>query len=269
MNIYKNYYKYIRLYLEEIPTLTESFYIDKKYANYLFNVMRLKTGAFIRIFKSDGYEYIAEIVEISKYAICIKVIDNIVVEPVVKPTLKLVYVFAPIKKSKQEYIAQKITELGVDEIMPMVTQHTIIKSFNDTKFYTNVIEATEQSERLFLPKLHKLQDLLTCVTQMKNGIVLWLNESGQSKPIYQAIMDVKDENLLPKYGNKLYVVVGPEGGFNEIERTMLMNQENIIPVSMGSNILRAETAGIAAISVVQATIGQWVDSQPRQQYKTM
>lgn len=266
MNRYKNYYKYIRLYLEEIPTLTESFYIDKKHANYLFNVMRLKAGAFIRIFKSDGYEYIAEIIKISKYEICVKVLDNIVVEPVIKPELKLVYVFAPVKKTKQEYIAQKVTELGVDEILPMRTQHTIIKSFNDTKFYANIIEATEQSERLFLPKLHELQDMLSCVSQMQDGIVLWLNESGQSKPIYQAVKDIKDENLLQQYANKLYIVVGPEGGFNEIERTMLKNQKNIIPISMGKNILRSETAGLAAISVVQATIGQWLNTHPRQQY---
>ncbi len=159
--------------------------------------------------------------------------------------------FSPVKKTQNNLIVQKATELGVREIHPVLTTRTNADRLRTDKMQAHIIEAVEQCERVDLPKLHDPEKLDRVLARIEpDRQLLFCHErDGENK-----ILDV-----LQQLGNtkKWAVLIGPEGGLSSTDIEHLMKISNVKSISLGSRILRAETAVIAALSVIQAVAGDW------------
>jgi 16S rRNA (uracil1498-N3)-methyltransferase len=159
-------------------------------------------------------------------------------------------VFAPIKKTPADYVAQKATELGVAVLQPVITHRTIARRVNLERLRANAVEAAEQSERLSVPEIReplRLNQLLQSWPAERQ--MLFCDEGGDAPSIFDAL---RRERVGP-WG----ILTGPEGGFDTEERTLIRNRKEAVPVSLGPRIMRADTAALAALAVWQAVLGDW------------
>jgi 16S rRNA (uracil1498-N3)-methyltransferase len=215
-------------------------------AHYLLHVMRARTGDRISVFNGSQGEWLAEITEVSRRGCVLSCVRQIAAQHDV-PDLWLV--FAPIKKTAADYAAQKATELGVRALQPIFTRRTIVHRVNIERMRANAVEAAEQSGRVSVPDVREaieLPKLLQSWPEERN--ILFCDESG-GPPI--------TETLAGAAGGAWAVLTGPEGGFDPAERDLIRSHPRTISVSLGSRILRADTAALAALSVWQATRGDW------------
>ena len=157
-------------------------------------------------------------------------------------------VFAPIKKTPADYLAQKATELGVRALVPVITRRTIVARVNLERMRANAVEAAEQSGRLSVPEVREPRSFekLLAAWPMERRI-LFCDEGGDAPPIAAALRDAPDGGWA--------VFTGPEGGFDSAERAALRAMPFVTPVSLGQRILRADTAALAALAVWQAVKG--------------
>jgi len=165
-------------------------------------------------------------------------------------------VFAPIKRARLDWLIEKATELGAAALLPVWTAHTQAERLNLDRLQACVVAAAEQSERLSVPEVRppeRLDRLLAAWSGERRLIVC--DESGAGEPIAGAMARLA--------GNPLAVLVGPEGGFAETELDHLRKLAFVSRVGLGPRILRAETAALAALAVVQAVAGDWRHSRPR------
>jgi 16S rRNA (uracil1498-N3)-methyltransferase len=169
------------------------------------------------------------------------------------PPSDLWYGFAPLKTGRLDYVVQKATEMGAGTIQPVITRHTQVHNLKPEKLRANVIEAAEQCEVLTVPAIGTeiaLDDLLRT----------WREEHGLRRLI---VADEEAPSMTPVArlreiaGLPVGVLIGPEGGFSEDERAMLNAKDFVVPISLGPRILRADTAAVAALALVQAIIGDW------------
>jgi 16S rRNA (uracil1498-N3)-methyltransferase len=215
-------------------------------AHYLLHVMRARPGDRISVFNGSHGEWLAEIAETSRRS-CALVCVRQIAEQRDVPDLWLV--FAPIKKTAADYVAQKATELGVRVLQPVVTRRTIVHRVNRERMRANAVEAAEQSGRLTVPDVREaaeLSKLLQCWPEDRH--ILFCDESGGA-PVGDALAAAAD--------GAWAVLTGPEGGFDPAERELIRANPLTIPVSLGSRILRADTAALSALSIWQATLGDW------------
>lgn len=237
----------IRVYTESPLAQGAQVTLSKEQAHYLRHVMRVPEGDSVRIFNGHDGEWQASIDAYSKRE------AQLTVQLCTRPqsfSPDLWLVFAPIKHGKIDFLSQKATELGVSCLQPVMTQHTAVDRVNMDRLRANVIEAAEQSERLDVPQVHeavKLQTLLGNWPQ--DRLLLYGDESGHGIPAAQ---------LLPALrGRKLALLIGPEGGFSLPEHTCLRTLPFARGFGMGSRIMRADTAALAALAVIQALCGDW------------
>jgi 16S rRNA (uracil1498-N3)-methyltransferase len=212
--------------------------------------MRKKVGDEIILINGVDGEFLGKIIDIKKKSCDIEIKRQ---TKEFKNPQNLCLAFGLIKRI--EFVAEKGTELGVTEFLPLITQRTIIQKFNKERFEANVIEAVEQSERLDLPKIHdviKIQKFITSLCE--NDYLIFCEErSGNSKKAYEILLDLKkkiSEKENKKSCGKIYIVVGPEGGFSEEEIKLIKSFKNTYSVSLGEGILRAETATIVILGLV-------------------
>ncbi len=180
----------------------------------------------------------------------------------VKPTPDLDLLFAPVKRHATDLIVEKATELGVRRIKPVITQRTIAETVRTDRLETIAREAAEQTERFDAPGIFEAATLPKSLDSWDGSRPLiyadesgdeagkaWGGDTGRARPIGEAVAAIKAERLA--------LLIGPEGGFTPEERRMLRGLPYVVPVSLGPRILRAETAVIAALSVIQSTWGDW------------
>lgn len=237
----------IRLYFD--GTLAEGMGIDfpANKAHYLANVMRVKTGDNIFVFNGKDGQFQAEISCATKKNVSAVAIKQTRLQEN-SPDLWLA--FAPIK-NKCEIVVEKATELGVSQILPVVTQRSIVRSVNLEKMATYAEEAAEQCERLDIPQINPYSDLSKLLGDWDSDrILLYGDESGGGEPLTNIIHSMPKES-------KLAVLIGPEGGFTPEEFAMLRAQKFSKGFGMGERIMRADTAAIAAIAYIQAATGNW------------
>jgi len=157
------------------------------------------------------------------------------------------YLFAPLRKVRLDYMVQKAVELGVASLRPIVTQHTQVAKVNKKRIVSNVIEAAEQCGILFVPEVREL-------ISMRSLLANWAIEYGDCSLIFcdemESVGNFYERVSLLK-GKSVAVLVGPEGGFSVTEREILHSKDFVIPVSLGSRILRSDTAAVAALALVQ------------------
>lgn len=240
-------YKTRRLYVDVDLGSEITFRVERAQANYLLNVLRMKAGANVLLFNGRDGEWMGEICDAGRKSCNIRILSQTRAQP---GPGDLVYIFAPIKKGRLDYMVQKAVEMGVGMLQPAITEHTQLTKFNIDRARANVAEAAEQCGILNLPKVCapvKLNELLDS----------W---NGERKIIYgdEAAAD-NDlvETLKPLKSEKLALLIGPEGGFSENERVRLRAMDCVVAISLGPRILRADTAAVAALAAVQAIAGDW------------
>jgi 16S rRNA (uracil1498-N3)-methyltransferase len=217
-------------------------------AHYLLHVMRAREGARVLVFNGRDGEWQARIAEVTRRT-CALVCESQI--RAYEDVPDLWFVFAPIKRTPADYVAQKATELGVRVLQPVITRRTIARRVNVERMRANAIEAAEQSGRLSVPDAREplgLDALLNSWPAERR--LLFCDESGEALPIVQALQGAK--------GTKAWgVLTGPEGGFDSEERSLIRSHPFVLPVTLGPRIMRADTAGLAALAVWQAVVGDW------------
>ena len=235
----------LRLYVE--ASLGEGVRVvpDDSQAHYLLHVMRAKAGDHITLFNGRDGEWLADIAELSKRA-CVLACERQTAPQSEVPDLWLV--FAPIKKTPADYLAQKATELGVRALVPVMTRRTIVSRVNVERMRANAVEAAEQSGRLSVPQVREPQSFDKLLAEWpKDRRLLFCDEGGDAPPIAEALRAAPD--------GPWAIFTGPEGGFDPAERAALRALAFVTPVSLGPRILRADTAALAALAVWQALKG--------------
>ena len=237
----------IRLYVESALSEGAQVPSTENQSHYLLHVMRAKEGDLLSVFNGRDGEWIARIARAAKRG-CVLVCEKQLEGQRDVPDVWLV--FAPIKKTPADYVAQKATELGVRALQPVMTRRTIVTRVNVDRLRANAVEAAEQSGRLTVPDVReseKLDRLLD--TWPRERRLVFCDEGGDAPVIGEAL---KAEADIP-----FAILSGPEGGFDPQERGMIRERSFVLPVSLGSRILRADTAALAALAIWQSAKGDW------------
>ena len=239
----------IRLYFSNKIQSDLVTHLNKNQSHYIKNVMRLKPGENISIFNSYG-EWNSTIESYEKGNAQIKVLDKVRgqerhrKELLYKENEKKIWLaFSPIKQNPLNFMIQKTTELGVQKFIPLICERSIVKNINIARIKKIIIESSEQSNRLSIPEIKKIESLKNFIKVFpKNGCIIFCDINSDKKNL--------KEILTKKIEGPICILVGPEGDFSENERQLIISLNQAYPLSLATNILRAETAAIAAITIV-------------------
>ena len=229
----------IRLYFPDKIQSDLSSHLNKEQTHYVKDVMRLKKGHKLSIFNSLG-EWNAVIESYGKNGAQIKVMEKVRD----KENEKNIWLtFSPIKQNPLNFVIQKGTELGVQKFIPILSDRTVVREINIERVKKIIIEASEQSNRILVPQINKpilLKNFLS--TFPENGSLIFCDihsNENNLKNIFQKKVD-----------GPICILIGPEGDFSENERKAIIDHNQIRSISLGKNILKAETAAISAITIV-------------------
>ncbi len=245
----------IRLFIEE-ENLHEACEIKVSENNfeYLTKVMRQKIGDRFYVFNGIDGEFAAEIVAIEKKILSAKIYEKI---SDVKKVPNITLAFAPVKNVKIDFVATKAVELGVASFQPIITARTIVDKINPQRFKANVKEALEQCERTDFPNIFEIKKLDKFLFEGDNSkkVFILCDESGTARKASEILLTLRQAQR----GDALEIVVliGPEGGFTNEEFLRMRELKNLYSMSLGSRILRADTAMISALTLVQEFLGDW------------
>ena len=236
-----------RLFIEKQISQNLMIYIKEKQLHFLKNVLRVKLDDVISIFDGNSGEWNAKIISISKEKIALKVLKKIK-EFETQPDIWLI--FAPIKLFRLNITIQKAVELGVSRFVPCKTEYSNFEKLNYKNLELNAIEASQQCERMDVPKIEKIINLDMMIKEFPNDRALvFCDESDTNLP---SINDELRSNL--NNYSKWSVIIGPEGGFSNEERELIKKQKNVLRVTLGSRILRSDTAAISSLFCIQSMV---------------
>jgi len=227
----------IRLFFPESLSLNFESKLDRSQSHYLTKVMRIKIGESFSLFNKNG-EWSAKVNQISKGVVEFSLIEKLRQK---ENTKEIWLAFSPIKSNYFNFMIQKATELGVTKFIPIIFDRTIVRKINNERVKKIIIEASEQSNRINVPVLEKPQNLVKFLN----------NNSGKIDLIFTDLNTSKKNLEINKRANKpLCTIIGPEGDFAENERKQILNFKGVKPIKINENILRAETATISVISII-------------------
>jgi len=216
-------------------------------ANYLLNVLRLKPGAAVRLFNGRDGEWLAEIAS-ARRGKCTLSAQHCMREQTARGDIE--YLFAPLKKARLDYMVQKATEMGVCALRPVMTAYTVPDRVNLERMRANAIEAAEQCNLLWLPDIAPPRPLAQLLADWPAELrLIFCDEAAEVASPLAALSGVKP--------GPLAVLIGPEGGFSAEERADLHAASFAVPVSLGPRVMRADTAAVAALAIVNAVLGDW------------
>ena len=236
-----------RLFTDKKISQNLMIYIKDKQHHFLKNVLRIKLDDTINLFDGITGEWESNVISISKDKTALKIIKKIR-EFETQPDIWLI--FAPIKILRLNILIQKTVELGVSKLIPCKTEFSNFDKLNYKNLELNAIEASQQCERLDIPKIEKIIDLRTLLKEIPDDRALIFCD--ESDPNLASIYDVVKSKL--NMYSKWSVIIGPEGGFSNEEKDMLIKQKNIIRVSLGRRILRSDTAAISSLFCIQSLV---------------
>lgn len=222
--------------------------LDRSQSNYLGNVLRLGAGDHVLIFNGRDGEWQAAI-EARKRP------DLLTIRQRIRPQDRLAdiaYVFAPLKHARLDYMVQKAVEMGASKLAPVITRHTQVSRVNGERMRANVIEAAEQCGILSLAEVKDPVPLERFIRERPaSRMLVFCDEAADIADPLQALRSSSAERA------GIDLLIGPEGGFAPEERELLLRQPQVTRLALGPRILRADTAGVAALALVQATLGDW------------
>jgi 16S rRNA (uracil1498-N3)-methyltransferase len=216
-------------------------------ANYLRNVLRLKPGDTILLFNGRDGEWRAHIAEAGKRAVSLAVGEQVRAQET-GPDID--YLFAPLKRARLDYMVEKATEMGAARLRPILTRRTTPERVNLERMRAHAIEAAEQCGILRIPEIHapeKLDRVLAGWDPARS--LIFCDEDSEESCPFTALAKIAP--------GPVAVLIGPEGGFDPAERELLSSQVFVVRISLGPRILRADTAAVAALALVNATLGDW------------
>jgi len=229
----------IRLYFSDKIQSELISYLTREQSHYVKDVMRLKTGDSFSAFNSQG-EWKAIIESYEKDGARIKILKK----ARNKKSEKNVWLaFSPIKQNPLNFMIQKTTELGIQKFIPVICERSVVNDINIERIKKIIIESSEQSNRLSVPEITKKESLKNFLKLFpKDGCIIFC-DINCNKSNFKNI-------LSKKIKGPVCILVGPEGDFSENERQLIIELNQTSPLSLASNILRAETAAIAATTIV-------------------
>ena len=236
-----------RLFIEKQISQNLMIYVKEKQHHFLKNVLRVKLNDVINVFDGISGEWRSQVISIAKDKTALK-IEKKVREFESQPDIWLI--FAPIKLFRLNIIIQKATELGVSKFIPCKTEFSNFDKLNYKNLELNAIEAAQQSERLDVPKIEKIINLDKIIEESPDDRALvFCDESDTNLP---SIYDELRSNL--NNYSKWSLIIGPEGGFSSEERELIKKQKNVLRVTLGSRILRSDTAAISSLFCIQSMV---------------
>ena len=236
-----------RIYTAQTLKLGQTIGLDRRASHYLARVLRLKPGNALVLFNGDGSDYVSEVCEIQRDRIAVKITGR--QEPGTESVLRITLVQAISRGERMDYSLQKATELGVSDIQPVTSQRVEVRldQQKQTKRLAHwpgvVVSACEQSGRARVPEVRPVLP-----------IEHWLQTRDENQSLLLDPMSRVKLSGVKLAGSSIDILVGPEGGFTDQEMEQLRDGR-VMPVSLGPRILRTETAGPAAIAVIQAIAG--------------
>ncbi len=209
-------------------------------AHYLGHVLRLKVGCEIRLFNGHDGEWLAALDFPRKKKCVMKAERQLRAQTQAED---IFYLFAPLKQARLDYMAQKATEMGAAQLVPVLTQNTQVSRVNVARLQANAVEAAEQCELLQVPQVQAVQSLDAVLASWHaERVLIFCDESADLESPLKKLQALR--------GMPCAVLVGPEGGFTKDEREDLLNASFTLPISLGPRILRADTAAVAALAML-------------------
>jgi 16S rRNA (uracil1498-N3)-methyltransferase len=237
-----------RLFVDAALAAGETVQLERGQSNYLGNVLRLSAGDSILAFNGRDGEWQASIAGRKRP-------DGLTIVAQTRPQDRLpdlAYVFAPLKHARLDYMVQKAVEMGVSSLQPVLTRFTQVSRVNGERMRANVVEAAEQCGILSLAEVAEPVPLDRYLSQRSTKrLLVFCDEAADTANPLQALQG----GLTGESG--IDILIGPEGGFAEEERAILLRQPKTLRLSLGPRILRADTAAVAALALVQAALGDW------------
>ena len=239
-----------RLFVDAALAAGETVALERSQSNYLGNVLRLSAGGTILVFNGRDGEWQAQIAGRKRP-------DSLTVVARTRPQDRLpdlAYVFAPLKHARLDYMVQKAVEMGASSLQPVLTRFTQVSRVNGERMRANVIEAAEQCGILSIADVAEPVALERYLAQRDGQRrLVFCDEAAEATDPLQALRSDRAASTA------IDVLIGPEGGFAEEERAILLRQPRTLRLSLGPRILRADTAAVAALALVQAALGDGTD----------
>jgi len=226
--------------------------LDADQSRYLIKVMRLKAGGHVRLFNGTAGEWLCTIDQVSGKT-CTVNCDEQLASPGVLPDID--YLFAPLKSARLDYMAQKATEMGARRLRPVITEHTVVRKVNIERLAANAREAAEQCNMVCLPEICAPEKLETVLANWDPArrLIFCDEAAPQANPL-MALGAIEP--------GPLALLIGPEGGFSPAEQASLRELPFVTAISLGPRIMRADTAAVAAMALVQTILGDWPVAEP-------
>ena len=229
----------IRLFFSEVLSDKMIDKLDKDQSHYLMKVMRIKESEVFSLFNKEG-EWEAKILGITKNIVEFKITKQLRQK---KNIRELWLAFSPIKSKYQNFMIQKATELGITKFLPIIFDRTVVRKINEERLKKIVIEASEQSNRIFVPIIEHTQNLDNFLKKNTMNLIFTDLNSDNKK--------IDKSKLTDK---PICIIVGPEGDFSESERNKILSFKGVHSIKINENILRSETAVISTISIINYVI---------------
>ena len=241
-----------RLFLDAPLAKGVSLPVNKGQANYLCNVLRLSPGDQVLAFNGRDGEWQATLERLDKRSVVLVPLEQ---RRPQSPAGDLHYFFAPLKHARLDYIVQKAVELGVSHLQPVMTRYAQVFRVNLDRMRANAIEAAEQCGVLTIPAVAPAVWFAQMLTELApERVLVFCDEDAELHDPVAALAAIrKSQDGVPP----LALLVGPEGGFADEERAVLLQRSNVVRLALGPRILRADTAAVAALALVQAVLGDW------------
>ena len=240
-----------RLYVEDDLAKGRTLQPASDQQHYLVNVMRLGDGDVVGLFNGRDGEW-GSILQREGKRGCSLTPQIQTRQQQSSPDLWLV--FAPVKKARLDFIAQKASEMGCSRIWPVRTDYCQVSRVNDDRMLANAIEAAEQTERLDIAQIMPFSPVFDALSACDDDrTIIFCDEASAGDPAANAIARLADARPIERAA----VVIGPEGGFSPAERSRIDSLQNSLKLSLGPRILRADTAAIAALTCFQSVCGDW------------
>lgn len=236
-----------RLFVEGDIRAGQAVSVDDGQYNYLHNVLKMEEGTELLAFNGRDGEWLVRLRYPSKKKILLEPVEMARRQP--EPS-DLHYLFAPLKVGRLDYLVQKAVEMGAGVLQPVMTQHVQGKIGSIDRLRANAIEAAEQCGILAIPEVREPVRLVGLLEGWDPGRrIIYCDEGAETNNPMAALGGVKEKHHA--------LLIGPEGGFSADEQTLLRGLPFVTAIPLGPRILRADTAAVAAMAVIQATIGDW------------